>query len=124
MPRYLLAGLLLLGAGCSMGQNPYDYAGPTLAPNGQPIGGFNNRAGSIYNGMNGPVYNAPQSPTPAVPPVGVPSAPPLRQAPPPASYNTMPTSYNTMPAATTTGVPRSSTGSMSPLGDVPNPGGN
>lgn len=86
MRRCIIGLLLLCGVGCTMCQNPYDYAGPTIGPNGQPVGNFTQRTGSAFNGTSPPIAG-PQSPTPAVPPpnqrvpTGAPPAPPGTSAP-------------------------------------------
>ena len=61
--RLALACCLSIGgAGCNMCQAPYDYTGPTLGPNGQPIGAFGTRIGSVWADDTHPRQVPPQAP--------------------------------------------------------------
>ena len=66
-----LGVLLLIGslAGCNMCQNPFDYAGSVIEPNGYPNGQFRSRWGSVFAPTAGspPSVISERSPTPAMP---------------------------------------------------------
>lgn len=85
--------------------NPYDYAGPTIGPNGQPVGNFTQRSGSAFNGTSpplaGPQSPAPTAPTPAQPPAS--GAPPGQPGMQPGSAAPATTVSNTTPIMSSTG---------------------
>jgi len=83
--KLFVAVLALAGAGCRMCSSPCDYS-PAVA--GSPYNGFDQRAGSAFNGE--PVVTTPAvAPAPTPPPVPSPQSPPATGLNPPAPLSTL-----------------------------------